>query len=146
MATRRQLLAATGIAAATSGCVSALGDDSEPESTDESTEPDTVRLGKLSVQNNDDEDHQVQLAVEGDGSVLHLGTYDFDSSGSSTTVEGNWNQEADSYRIHARLGDSEIKTADVTDGISENTDCVRVLVRIDVDGNLGIWNGADCDN
>ena len=145
MPTRRQLLAAGGLAAASAGCLG-LGDDDADGTAEASSEPpESVRLQELSVQNNHDEPHQVQLAVEADDDVLHLGTYDLEPEGGSTTVEGDWNTEVDSYRIHARLDEGEIKSTDVTDGIPESATCVRVLARIDAGGRLAIWNGADCD-
>lgn len=144
MPTRRQVFAATGLAVATSGCISVLGDDTPEASAQAAENPESVRLEELAVQNNHGEAHEVQLAVEADGDVLHLGTYDLEGDGVSTTVDGNWNREADSYRIHARLDDAEIRTADVTNGIKPDATCVRVLLRIDETGNLAIWNGADC--
>lgn len=144
MPTRRRVLAAAGVAAASAGCTNVLGDDSQQTDREEPREAETVRLEQLAVQNNHDEAHELQLAVEADGTVLHLGTYDLDGAGSSTDVEGDWNDAEDSYRVHARLDDQELVTADVTDGIAEATTCVNVLVRIDDGGALGIWNGA-CD-
>jgi hypothetical protein len=143
------MLAAAGIAAASPGCMSVLGDESAPESTEEpaaqtTTEPGAVRLGELSVQNNHDSSHRIQLAVSDGEEVLHMGTYDLEASGTSTTIDGKWNDAADTYRIHARLDDGEIRTADVAEGISEEANCVRVLARIDDRGTLGIWNGAGC--
>lgn len=157
MPTRRRLLAAAGVAAASSGCMSVLGDegdsesesgtspDPEPAAAGSTSGPQTVRLGELSVQNNHDEAHRVQLAVGTAESLLHLGTYDLDASGSSTTVKGDWSEESASYRVHAKLDDGEIRTADVTQGITDDASCVRVLVRVDNKGNLGIWNGAGCE-
>lgn len=152
MPTRRQLLAVTaGATAATAGCMSVLGDDSSPaaEESESETEPDeeaeTVVLGELSVQNNHENDHELQVAVEADGDVLHLGNYNLEANGGEQTIEGDWEDDADSYRVHARLDDEEIQTADVTDGVAEGTECARALVRIDTSGELGIWNGADCE-
>jgi hypothetical protein len=141
MHTRRHLLVAVG-AAATAGCSGALGGESGERGGD--TDADRVRLGELSVQNNHDDDHRVQLAVEADDEMLHLGTYDLGGDGESRTLEGTWTDNAGSYRIHARLDDGEIRTADVTDGVGGGTDCVRVLIRIDAAGDLAVWNGANC--
>ena len=139
MPTRRRVLAVAAAATATAGCT-ALGDGEN----DETGDADSVRLEDLSVQNNHDEDHQIQLAVEADGDVLHLGTYELDADGGSETVDGEWSDDTDSYRVHARLDDGEIQTADVTEGVGEGTDCVRVLVRVDGTGDLAVWNGANC--
>ena len=145
MPTRRQLLAASGLAVASAGCTDVFGDDGSDSGTAEASEdPDTVRLEELSVENNHDESHQVQLAVEADGDVIHLGTYALDPAGGGTSVEGDWNAEAGSYRIHARLDDGEIRSTDVTEGVPGAATCVRVLVRVDDEGRLAIWNGADC--
>ena len=158
MPTRRDLLAATGLAAAgaTAGCLGLGGDGGEGDGDGDgdgsnsgraqaAENPDTVRLQELSVQNNHDEAHQVQLAVEADDDVLHLDNYELESAGGSRTLEGDWNSEAGSYRIHARLDDGEIRSTDVTEGIPESASCVKVLVRIDGGGGLDIWNGADCE-
>ncbi len=139
MYTRRHVLVAAGTAT-TAGCTSALGG----ESGGGGDNADRVRLGELSVQNNHEEDHQVQLAVEADSEMLHLGTYNLDGRGETRSIEGTWTDDVGSYRIHARLDDGTIRTADVTEGVGTGTDCVRVLVRIDAAGDLAVWNGADC--
>ena len=145
MPNRRQILAASGLAVASAGCTDLLGDDGGDSGTAEAaTDPETVRLEELSVQNNHEDAHQVQLAVEADGDVLHLGTYELDPAGGATTVEGDWNSQAGSYRIHARLDDGDIRSTDVTEGVPGAAGCVRVLVRVDDAGRLAIWNGADC--
>jgi len=148
MPTRRQLLAAGGLATASAGCLGVGAGDSDggtAEASEDAEEPATVRLQELSVQNNHEESHLVQLAIEADEEVLHLGTYDLEAAGGATAVEGDWNSEAGSYRIHARLDDGEIRSTDVTDGVPAGASCVRVLVRIDAEGGLAIWNGADCE-
>lgn len=141
MHTRRHLLVAVG-AAATAGCTGVFG--SEGDGRGEAGGTDRVRLEELSVQNNHGDDHQIQLAIEADGEMLHLATYDLDGNGGSRTVEGEWTDDAGSYRVHARLDDGEIQTADITEGIGAGTDCVRVLIRIDPDGELAVWNGSNC--
>ena len=152
MPTRRHLLAAAGIATASAGCLGVLEDDGEPNAEGsiadaaEGDDTQTVELGELSVQNNHEDGHQVQLAVEDDDGMLHLGTYQLEAGGSSTTIEGEWNDEPGAYRIHARLDDGEIRTASVTDGVGEGAECVRVLIRIDNEGSLAVWNGAGCSD
>jgi hypothetical protein len=155
MPTRRHLLAAAGVATASAGCLGVLGDDGEPNAEgniadaadgDDDDDTQTVELGELSVQNNHEESHQVQLAVEAGDGMLHLGTYQLEAGGSSTTIEGEWNDEPGAYRIHARLDDGEIRTASVTDGVNEGAECVRVLVRVDNEGALAVWNGAGCES
>jgi len=141
MYTRRHLLGTVAAVTVIGGCTEALGDDGESDRTD----GDIVRLDELSVQNNHDRDHRVQLAVEGDGEMLHMGTYELDGNGGDRTIDGEWNDATGSYRVHAKLDDGEIRTQDVTDGVSDDASCVRVLVRIDNDGDLGVWNGTDCD-
>ncbi|MFW5964137.1 MAG: hypothetical protein ACOCQM_04665 [Natronomonas sp.] len=153
MPTRRHLLAAAGVATASAGCLGVLGDDGEPnaegniaDAGDDDDDTQTVELGELSVQNNHEEGHQVQLAVEAEDGMLHLGTYQLEAGGSSTTIEGEWNDEPGAYRIHARLDDGEIRTSSVTDGVGGDAECVRVLVRVDNDGSLAVWNGAGCES
>ena len=138
MHTRRHLLVAVATAA-TAGCTGVSGGGGG-----QTDDAGSVRLGELSVQNNHDEDHRVQLAVEADDEMLHLGTYDLGGDGGTRSIEGAWTDDAGAYRIHARLDDGEIRSADVTEGIGSNTDCVRVLVRIDAAGDLAVWNGVDC--
>ena len=140
MYTRRRLLGALSVTIATAGCTSALGSDG----ADGSADPDSVRLDELSVQNADSQSHRIQLAIEADGEMLHLGSYDLDGDGGSRTIGGEWAETSGSYRVHAKLDDGDIQTADVTDGVGAGTDCVRVLLRIDGDGELTVWNGANC--
>ena len=64
---------------------------------------------------------------------------------SSSVVSGTWEDDPAAYRLHAKLDQGSIVTADVTDGISDDVDCVQVLVRVDEDGRLGIWNGSKCE-
>lgn len=145
MPTRRQLLAASGLAAASAGCLG-IGDDDADGTAEASADPEAVRLERLSVQNDHENAHQVQLAVEADGEMLHLGTYELEANGGGTTVEGDWNSEADSYSVHARFDGGDINSTDVTEGVPESATCVRVLARIDGEGNLDIWHGADCQS
>lgn len=161
MATRRELLAVAGAAgaAATAGCLGGLGGDEDDDGTAEGAQEtegtpsddgesgedvDVVRLEDLSVQNNHDEDHRVQVAVDADGEMLHLGTYDLEGDGDSTTIAGEWEDDAASYRVHARLDDGDIMTEDVTDGVGSETSCTRALVRVDSEGGLAVWVGSGC--
>lgn len=141
MHTRRHLLVAVGAAAA-AGCTGILG--SESGGRDGGGDADRVRLGELSVQNNHGEDHSILLAVEAGDEMLHLGAYDLDGDGGSQSIDGDWTDDAGSYRVHARLDDGEIQTADLTEGVGASSDCVRVLIRIDDSGDLGVWNGSNC--
>lgn len=138
MHTRRNLLGTIAVAVAVSGC-SGTGDGGE------SGAPDSVRLEDLSAQNADDEGHRLQVAVEADDEMIHLGTYELDG-GESRTIDGAWTDEADSYRVHTRLDDGGVRTADVTEGVAGGADCVRVLARIDENGELAVWNGANCES
>ena len=140
MHTRRHLLGALAVTVGTAGCTSALGGDG----ADGSADPDSVRLDELSVQNADSDSHRLQLAIEADGEMLHLGTYELDADGGSRTIDGEWAETSGSYRVHARLDDGDIQTADVTDGVGSGVECVRVLLRIDTDGELTVWNGGNC--
>ena len=69
MPTRRRLLAVAGLAAASSGCMSALGNDGGDAASGDGEQSvggsgdGAVRLERLSLQNNHDAGHQVQLAV-----------------------------------------------------------------------------------
>lgn len=134
MYSRRHVLAAIG-AVATAGCADAFSGGSG--------ERDRVRLEELSVQNNHANDRRIQLALEADDEMLHLGTYDLDGGGESRSIDGEWDREARSYRVHAKLDGGEIRSEDLTDGVAE-ADCVRGLIRIDADGELTVWNGANC--
>jgi len=149
MPTRRRLLAAAGLAAASSGCMSALGNDDGDAASGDGEQSvggsgdGGVRLERLSLRNNHDAGHQVQLAVEGAEGLLHMGTYELEAD-SGTTVEGDWTGSAGDYRVHGRLDDGEIRSTGVTEGVGDDAECVRVLLRVDDQGALGIWNGAGC--
>lgn len=142
MPTRRHVLATVGVVASGAGCL-ALGSDGDE--TDGPGGEASVSLGELLVQNNHDDHHHVQLAVEADGEVIHLGSYELDGQ-TSTTVSGKWEETTARYRLHAKLDDGDVVTSDVTDGVGDDVDCVRALVRVDTDGRLGVWNGAGCEN
>ena len=150
MSTRRQLLAVAAVTASGAGCLGALGSDEDPDSDSDSDSgadrdvPDgAVELGELQVQNDHDDDHRVQLALEADGEVGLLEVHDLDA-GTSATIVDRFEEPASEFRLSVRLDDEEIERAELTDGVREDADCVRALVRIESDGGLGIWNGA-CD-
>lgn len=154
MPTRRHLLAAAGVAAAGSGCMSALGDDPE-SANDAAAEADGaegadaaagegVRIGKLSVRNNHEEAHQLQLAVESADGVLHMNTYELEA-GAGTVVEGDWTSTAGAYIVHARLNDEEIRSTDVTGSVDDATECVQMVLRISAEGDFGVLYGTGCD-
>ena len=151
MPTRRRLLAVAGLAAASSGCMSALGNDGGDAASGDGEQSvggsgdGAVRLERLSLQNNHDAGHQVQLAVEGKEGLLHMGTYELEA-GSGTTVEGDWTGTTDAYRVNGRLDDGEIRSAGVTEGVGDGAECVRALLRIDDQGTLDIWNSAGCSS
>lgn len=142
MPTRRHLLAAVGVTASMAGCAGALGSEGDEENG--STPEGAVYLGELHVQNNHDVDHRIQLAIEADDEMIHLESYDL-SGNSSRRVSGDWEDTAADYRLHAKLDDGDVVSSSVTDGVSDEVDCVRVLARVDEDGRLGVWNGAGCD-
>lgn len=143
MPTRRTLLGAataTIAAAATAGCVEALGEQ-------EGTAPDEsggVRLAELSIQNTHGASHRVQVAVEAGEEMLHLGTYELGADGDSRTIEGEWTETPGEHRIHVTLDDGGVRTADVVDSVGSGVGCARVLIRIGDDGTLGVWTGANC--
>ena len=76
--------------------------------------------------------------------MLHPGTYELDGNGGTETTAGERAESYGLYRAHAKLEDGDAQTADVTDGVRAGVDCVRVLLRIDGDGALTVWNGANC--
>jgi hypothetical protein len=142
MPTRRTLLGAAtaAVAAATAGCVEALGEQ-------ERTTPDGsggVRLAELSIQNTHGASHRVQVAVEAGEEMLHLGTYELGAGGDSRTIEGEWTETPGYHRIHVALDDGRVRTADVVESVGSGVGCARVLIRIGADGTLGIWTGANC--
>lgn len=140
MYSRRDLLGvATVVAASAAGCTGALGDDGA-----RGGDPDGVRLEELSVQNAHDESHRVQIAIDSDGEMLHLGTYELDANDESRSIDGEWTDTPGNYRIHASLDGGAVQTADVADGVGSDTDCVRVLLRINTGGELAVWTGTNC--
>ena len=151
MPSRRHLLAAAGLAAASPGCLRVLGDDGS-ESTNDASAGTTgdapagegVRIGKLSVRNNHEESHRVQLAVESATGIMHMDTYEFDAGG-GTVVEGDWTSTAGEYTVHARPDDDEVRSTDVAGSVDDETTCVRMVLRIDAEGSLGVLYGPNCD-
>jgi len=144
MDTRRGFLTAVAAAtAAAGGCAGALGENASTGDPGTGADAEGVRIDELSVQNADDGDHRVQVAVDAGGEMLHLGTYDLEA-GTTRSIAGEWGESTAPYRVHARLDDGEIRTADATAGVADGTSCVRVLLRIEADGSLTVWNGANC--
>lgn len=135
MPRRRQLLAAAGVAIAGAGCAG-VGGESGP-ATGAATGSADPALQELRIENNDGATHQIQVAVQADGEIVHMGTYDLEGDGDSTSIREEFAEAGSDARIHARLGDGEIRTAAVT--------CSQVLVRIDDEGELAVWNGATCE-
>jgi len=134
------LLGAAAVATVpTAGCSGALGEGTDGSDGD----PDGVRLDEFSVRNAHGSKHRVQLAVEADGEMLHLGAYDLDGGG-DRTVDGAWADTPGSYRIHVTLDGGAVRTADIVDSVGSEASCARVLIRIGTDGELGIWTGASC--
>ena len=152
MPSRRHLLAAAGLAAASPGCLRVLGDDGSESTNDASAgttggapaETEGVRIEKLSVRNNHEESHRVQLAVESGAGIMHMDTYEFDAGG-GTVVEGDWTSAAGEYTVHARLDDDEIRSTDVAGSVDDETTCVQMVLRIDAEGSLGVLYGPNCD-
>jgi hypothetical protein len=151
MPTRRRFLAVSGAATvtATAGCMSALGDGSDPDAANEAApasgddDTDGVRIERLSVRNTHGESHRVQLAVESTDSVVHLDTYEV-APGDGAVLEGDWTNETGSYVVHARLDDGEIRSMDVSANVDPNTGCVRLVLRVDQEGSLGVLFGTNC--
>jgi hypothetical protein len=131
--------------------MSVLGDDN-PDSANDAPSDGTgdpadgegVRLERLSVRNNHGEGHTVQLAVESGEGLLHLDTYQLEAGG-GTVVEGDWTGATGAYLVHARLDDGEIQSTDVAGSVGEDAECVRMVLRIDAEGELGILYGTDCE-
>jgi hypothetical protein len=147
MSTRRRFLAVAGAASvtATAGCMNALGDSGAAnDAPGTSGDGDGVRIEGLSVRNNHDESHRVQVAVESADSVVHLNTYQVEPDG-ETAVEGDWTGTPGEYIIHARLDDGEIQSTDVSGSVAEGTSCVGMMLRIDGEGTLGTLFGTNCD-
>ncbi len=150
MTSRRRFLAAAGFATvtATAGCMSALGDD-DPGSANEAApgttgDPDGVRVERLSVRNNHDSGHRLQLAVESAAGVVHMDTYQLEAGG-GTVVEGDWTSTPGDYVVHARLDDGEVQSTDVDGSVDDDASCVRMVLRIDGEGSLGILFGTNCE-
>lgn len=135
MATRRRILAGMGIVVATAGCLGGGNSGSDGLS---SAGTGATQLEEIQLQNDHDSDHEVQLAVEVDDSVVHLEVYSL-REGESTQIAGDWMDATGAYQVHARLDDNAIQTIEVT---GENVSCTRILIRIGTDGELSIWNGS----
>lgn len=134
MPTRRHVLAAVGVAVGTAGC-----SQGGTSGSDGLNAADTAtQLGEIQLQNDHSSAHEIQLAVETDEQMVHLATYSLDEN-NSTQVDGEWMDTPGAYQVHARLDDDTIRTISLS---GETTDCTRILIRIDTDGTLSIWNGS----
>ena len=135
MLSRRRVLATVGVAVATAGCSQTSDSGSEGLNA---ASAETTQLGEIQLQNDHDRDHELQLAVEVDDSVVHLDTYTL-TEGNSIQIADEWMDSAGDYQVHARLDEGEIQTIGLTE---QSTECTRILIRIGTDGTLSIWNGS----
>lgn len=135
MPTRRRVLATVGVAVATAGCSQTGNSGSDGLNTASS---EATQLGEIQLQNDHDSDHELQLAVEVDDSVVHLDTYTL-TEGNSIQVAAEWMDSAGDYQVHARLDEGGIQTIEIAE---QSTECTRILIRIGTDGALSIWNGS----
>lgn len=142
MASRRELLVATGIAIGLAGC----SDDADPgddEAGEANGEPprDGVQLGDVLLQGTDgDEPHSVQIAVEGDTGVVHLDTYSVEPGEPAVHVHREWDDSYTEYMINVRVDGQDRRTIDVLELTDRVGGCADVLVLLDADGSVSVWD------
>ena len=147
MASRRELLVATGIAIGLAGC----SDDADPgddEAGEANGEPprDGVQLGDVLLQGTDgDEPHSVQIAVEGDTGVVHLDTYSVEPGEPAVHVHREWDDSYTEYMINVRVDGQDRRTIDVLELTDRVGGCADVLVLLDADGSVSVWDRSCAD-
>jgi|GEM_PF-2361468 len=141
MKSRREVLAATGIAMGLAGCSDSTDSgDGAAEENDEST-PDGIQLGEILLQGTDgDETHSVQIAVEGDSGVVHLDTYAVEPGESAVHVDRDWGDSYAEYVINIRVGGQQRRRIDVLEQTERAGGCADLLIVLAADGDVSVWD------
>ncbi|WP_222915694.1 hypothetical protein [Natrinema sp. SYSU A 869] len=153
---RRRLLAATGTAltGTVAGCMGSdwNGDESgesektepdttEPEPKNETDEaPTGTLLGKISLENLDDETHTIDAIVEFDDGPEHWSTHEL-SGDNGVELERNWPSDPGDFRVMFRLDGGE--PTQVTPAGLGKSSCVNIFALIDRNGGLKVLSDTD---
>lgn len=134
---RRFLAATTPCLLATAGCLDYFED--EP----------TVRLGWLAATNTDTVPHEFELELFRDGELVHQSSAEVPAKeggiSESYVADCTWGEEAGEYVVTAHTEDGQSAELNLTDGITEEVDCVVATARYDEYGNLGFWRSVGCE-
>jgi len=121
-------------------------DDTESEQVDDEPEPDGVRLGDVLLQGTDGEEaHSVQIAVEGASGVVHLDTYAVAPGAPAVRVDREWDDTFAAYRINVRVDGQDRRTIDVIAQSERAGGCADVLIVLDADGGVSVWDRSCAD-
>ncbi|WP_226039790.1 hypothetical protein [Natrinema sp. DC36] len=154
---RRRLLAVTGTAltGAVAGCTgsdddagngngdgSGNGDGNEPTAPENEPTDATngTLLGKISVENLNDESHTVDVIVEFGGDPEHWSTHEL-AADSGAELERNWSTEPGAFNIMFRLDGGE--PIQVTPAKWNDPDCINVFALVTRNGELKILSDTD---
>lgn len=122
--TRRQVLSGAAVAGAVAVAGCSDGDASSGETL----------LGEVSIQNNHDDTHTVDVLVEYEGEIIHWSTHDLEEKrGENTvTVERDWSAETGEFRITTRLDEETI--VERTASNFNDWDCVDLQIEVTEEG------------
>lgn len=132
------MLLGTGIAISLAGCSDVADSGIDNEGSSSQAE---VQLGEILLHGTDgDDSHAVQIAVEDGTGVAHLDTYSVEPGESPIFVEREWENSRSSYKINIRVDGQDRQTVDVIEQMAGGRDCVDILVLIDADGAVDVWD------
>lgn len=131
---RRQYLAVVSTAVTTAGCLGGFGSGE-------------TKLGRVCIDNHDDESHTVEMKVVWDEDTVRANRYTLsaDEQGDhrlpSVCPDQIWPDRAGQFRLQARLTGGEWQEIDPAD--DDYPDCYGVLIKVDSDGRLAIFTSTN---
>lgn len=136
--TRRRVIAtgALGALSVASGCSALSGSDA-------------TELGQIAIENGDDVDHAIHVAVERDSELVYGASRELEGTTSSNGIvngavltDTEWANETGSWVVHTRVDDGESWTRHEvpTDGT-----CHAVRLKIEADGSVTSFF-PDCES
>ena len=147
MTSRRRVLAAAGIAVGLAGCADAGESGDDAADADAEPTPDGTQLGAILLQGTDGEEtHDVQVAVEGDAGVVHLDTYAVEPGAPAVAVHREWDDSLADYVINVRVDGQRRRRIDVLDRTERPGGCADVLILLDADGDVTVWDRSCVDH
>ncbi|WP_290818502.1 hypothetical protein [Halovivax sp.] len=158
--TRRRLLAATGAVVGTGALAGCLGDSEDDEEPDDESGDDAEEatasadddtddgnddgfngvegtvLGDITVDNLHEENHEIDVQVEIDGSTEAWRTVELEARKGGVELEREWSSDGGNFRVRVRLDGEQF--VEVTPGDWNDPDCISLLVIIGHGGDLRI--------